>query len=122
MRARCRGGQRAHRGARGHVRPAWHPHRCGCDRGDGCGRGGGPAVPAPAARGGPERADPGYAGVYGSFLRHAEQAAQRYGVPAHEIRQRAGQAGYVGGQEDLIIEIAVQLQREAGLGAAGQPR
>jgi len=51
----------------------------------------------------------GYAGVYGSFLLHAERAAQRYGVPAHEILQKVGEAGYVGGQEDMIIDIAIQL-------------
>jgi 4-hydroxy 2-oxovalerate aldolase len=51
----------------------------------------------------------GYAGVYGSFLLHAEKAAQRYGVPAHEILQKVGEAGYVGGQEDMIIDIAIQL-------------
>jgi 4-hydroxy 2-oxovalerate aldolase len=51
----------------------------------------------------------GYAGVYGSFLLHAERAAQRYGVPAHEILQQVGKAGYVGGQEDVIINIAIQL-------------
>jgi hypothetical protein len=33
--------------------------------------------------------------------------------PAHAILQRAGQAGYVGGQEDMIIDIALQLQEEA---------
>ena len=37
----------------------------------------------------------GYAGVYSSFLLHAQRAAQRYGVPAHEILQRVGEAGYV---------------------------
>ena len=54
----------------------------------------------------------GYAGVYSSFLLHAQRAAQRYGVPAHEILQRVGEAGYVGGQEDMIIDVALQLQQE----------
>jgi 4-hydroxy 2-oxovalerate aldolase len=53
----------------------------------------------------------GHAGVYSSFLLHAERAAERYGVAAHEILQRVGEAGYVGGQEDMIIDIAIQLAR-----------
>jgi 4-hydroxy 2-oxovalerate aldolase len=63
----------------------------------------------------------GYAGVYSSFLLHAERAAERYDVPAHEILQRVGEAGYVGGQEDMIIDIAIQLaaEREAARGRAG---
>jgi 4-hydroxy 2-oxovalerate aldolase len=48
-------------------------------------------------------------GVYNSFLLHAERAAERYGVPAHEILKRVGEAGYVGGQEDMIIDVALQL-------------
>ncbi|HEY3877673.1 MAG TPA: 4-hydroxy-2-oxovalerate aldolase [Trebonia sp.] len=54
----------------------------------------------------------GYAGVYSSFLLHAERAAVRYRVPAHEILQRVGEAGYVGGQEDMIIDVALQLAAE----------
>ena len=58
----------------------------------------------------------GYAGVYSSFLLHAERAAARYNVPAHAILQKVGEYGYVGGQEDMIIDIAIELQQEQELG------
>lgn len=53
----------------------------------------------------------GWAGVYSSFLLHAERAAARYHVPAHDILRRCGELGLVGGQEDMIIDIAIQMAR-----------
>jgi 4-hydroxy 2-oxovalerate aldolase len=61
----------------------------------------------------------GYAGVYSSFLLHAEHAAERYGVPVHDILERVARHGYVGGQEDMLIDVALQLVREQE--AAGTP-
>ncbi|GAA1471011.1 4-hydroxy-2-oxovalerate aldolase [Corynebacterium felinum] len=51
----------------------------------------------------------GQMGVYNSFLLHAERAATRYGVPVADILQEIGRRGYVGGQEDMIIDVAVAL-------------
>jgi len=56
----------------------------------------------------------GWAGVYSSFLLHAERAAERYKVPAHDILRRCGELGYVGGQEDMIIDVAIQLAAQGG--------
>jgi len=61
----------------------------------------------------------GYAGVYGSFLLHAQRAAERFGVNVKDIILELGRRKVVGGQEDMIIDVAVELSRRAAMAAAG---
>lgn len=55
----------------------------------------------------------GYAGVYSSFRLHAQRAAEKFGIDSRDILIELGNRKVVGGQEDMIVDVAAEL--------AGQP-
>ncbi|EON93174.1 4-hyroxy-2-oxovalerate/4-hydroxy-2-oxopentanoic acid aldolase [Marinobacter lipolyticus SM19] len=57
----------------------------------------------------------GYAGVYSSFLLFAQRAEAKYGIQARDILVELGRRGTVGGQEDMIEDLALTMAKEKGL-------
>ncbi len=63
----------------------------------------------------------GYAGVYSSFLRHAEAASQRFGINTVDILVELGKRRMVGGQEDMIVDVALDMLRRRDADAVKEP-
>ncbi len=72
----------------------------------------------------------GYAGVYSTFFHFAKRASQKYGIPTRDIIVELGRRGVIGGQEDMIVDVAAELagqleptaQRASAGGAAARAR
>ncbi len=62
----------------------------------------------------------GFAGIYSSFLLHAQRAAKKYGVSSRDILLELGRRKTVGGQEDMIEDVALDMVKAAQAGASAE--
>jgi 4-hydroxy 2-oxovalerate aldolase len=60
----------------------------------------------------------GYAGVYSSFLRHTRRVGEQFGLDPREILVELGELGVVGGQEDMITDVAARMADDGGAASA----
>lgn len=63
----------------------------------------------------------GYAGVYSTFLLHAKRVAKQFGVDSRSLLTELGRRKMVGGQEDMIIDVAVEMAQAKQAGATARP-
>ena len=63
----------------------------------------------------------GYAGVYSSFLRHAEKASKSHGIDVRDILLELGRRRMVGGQEDMIVDVTLDLVAQRDGAVHGVP-
>lgn len=56
----------------------------------------------------------GYAGVYSSFLLFAKRAAAKYDLSSRDILMELGRRRTVGGQEDMIEDLALDMAKAQG--------
>lgn len=73
-----------------------------------------PLMPAPIVMD-RDNLSSGYAGVYNSFLLHVRHAAEKFGVKTSEIMEELGKRQAVAGQEDWILDVALELAEKKGL-------
>tara|TARA_R110001592_G_scaffold363372_1_gene686027 strand:- start:138116 stop:139168 length:1053 start_codon:yes stop_codon:yes gene_type:complete len=60
----------------------------------------------------------GYAGVYSTFLLHANRIGSKYGIATRDILVELGRRKMIGGQEDMIEDTALTMAKARGINVA----